>query len=175
MNTKKLIATLSGGAVVTLFTTIPGLNFINCFCCAGILAGGILSVYLLQKFESFPGGLSFVQGIELGLLTGVFATILTTLVTLVFPWDMYHTLLELTDNLVEPIVVPWPESLEPFFAGPGFSVLAALSALVTNTLFGMVGGILGVWMYGEKQTSPTSRPSDDSDDDIFVEEIKPSP
>ena len=42
----KLMPALYGGIVIGILSGVPGLNLINCLCCAGIMLGGIVSVYL---------------------------------------------------------------------------------------------------------------------------------
>ena len=45
----KLRSAILGGLVIGAISGIPGLNLLNCCCCAGILLGGAMSVYLYRK------------------------------------------------------------------------------------------------------------------------------
>ncbi|HTP79908.1 MAG TPA: hypothetical protein VMM57_05840 [Bacteroidota bacterium] len=51
----KLRPALLAGAVIGAISGVPGLNLINCCCCAGILFGGALAYYLyLQEYRTLP-------------------------------------------------------------------------------------------------------------------------
>ena len=152
-------------------SSVPGLLVVNCFCCSGILVGGLIAVYVFKKSEVESNDLSFRTGIQLGLLAGLFATALNTLVALFFPHDIFHQLMELSDSLIDPIVWQWPESMDSILAGRGFMLLTFLSSLVINTLFGALGGVFGVLMFGDKDYAKQSKKSTESDDDIIVEDV----
>ena len=51
----KLRPALLAGLVIGVIAGVPGLNLINCCCCAGILFGGALAYYLyLQEYRALP-------------------------------------------------------------------------------------------------------------------------
>ena len=45
----KLRSAILGGLIIGAISGIPGLNLLNCCCCAGILLGGAMSVYLYRQ------------------------------------------------------------------------------------------------------------------------------
>ena len=151
-------------------STVPGLSIVNCFCCSGIIVGGLIAVYVFQK-KSGSKDLSFHTGVQLGLLAGLFATALNTLVALFFPHDIFHQLMELSDSFIDPIVWQWPENMDSVLAGRGFMLFTFLSSLVINTLFGALGGVFGVLTFGGKEYAKQYDESKESDDDIIVEDV----
>src|SRR5690242_5350672 len=74
MNPKpdKFMPALYGGIIMALISNIPVVNFINCFCCAGILLGGFLAVFFYQK-NLTPGSppLEANDCMLIGLLAGI--------------------------------------------------------------------------------------------------------
>src|SRR3990172_10679909 len=45
----KIRVSLICGAIIGAVWAIPGLNLINCCCCAGVILGGVLAVYLYKQ------------------------------------------------------------------------------------------------------------------------------
>ncbi len=169
----KILAVAAGGTFMAVLTTVPGLNIVNCFCCSGLIVGGIVTVYVYKKNDAPQLPMRIRTGLQLGLLAGLFATLLNTVVALLFPIDIFHQLAELTDNFVDPGVVPWPQSLDSVLAGRGFVLITFFSSLVLNTLFGSLGGMFGTFMFGDKeykQRPQTNKENDD--DDVIVEDIQ---
>jgi len=51
----------------------PGLNLVNCFCCAGLLLGGVLAVVFFRMDLPPEQQMLNIDGFYLGLWTGIFA------------------------------------------------------------------------------------------------------
>lgn len=79
----KLRIAMISGAVIGVVSSVPGLNLINCCCCAGIILGGVLAVYL-HKQEFTPGvpAMESSDALILGVITGVVSAFVTTLLNL---------------------------------------------------------------------------------------------
>lgn len=61
------------GLILAVVNFSPGLDLINCFCCAGLLIGGVLAV-LFYKMDLQEGqSIMNIDGFYLGLWTGIFA------------------------------------------------------------------------------------------------------
>ncbi len=64
---------LFAGLILAVVNFSPGLDLINCFCCAGLLLGGVLAV-LFYKMDLQEGqAIMSIDGFYLGLWTGIFA------------------------------------------------------------------------------------------------------
>lgn len=64
---------LFAGFILSVINFAPGLNLVNCFCCAGLLFGGVLAV-LFYKMDLQEGQtIMNIDGFYLGLWTGIFA------------------------------------------------------------------------------------------------------
>ncbi len=61
------------GLILAVINFSPGLDLLNCFCCAGLLLGGVLAV-LFYKMDLQEGQTILnIDGFYLGLWTGIFA------------------------------------------------------------------------------------------------------
>ncbi len=76
----KLIPVLIGGAAITASAVIPGINFLNCLCCAGVMGGAILAVWFYKK--NFPYDMPFriSDGVIVGTLSGLVGSVLTAII-----------------------------------------------------------------------------------------------
>lgn len=153
MNPKpdKLMPSLYGGLLIATLWAVPGLNLINCLCCAGVLLGGFLSVLLYQKdftqeTEPMIKNDCIQLGIYSGLIASVAAVIIQVIVTLVFG----DVAVEMMMRLVERMNVEMPAEFyalieqakeeEPNLFG---SILAVFFYIVPNTLFSVLGALIG--------------------------------
>ena len=71
---------LWGGVFIGVISGVPVLNFINCACCAGIIAGGMLSVYLFRRQLGPDMQVNMSDGAILGLLAGLIGAVIATVI-----------------------------------------------------------------------------------------------
>jgi hypothetical protein len=64
---------LFAGLVLSVINFVPGLDLINCFCCAGLLFGGVLAVIFFKMDLPPEKPIMNIDGFYLGLWTGIFA------------------------------------------------------------------------------------------------------
>jgi len=64
---------LFAGLILSIINFVPGLNLINCFCCAGLLLGGVLAVLFFKMDLPPDQTIMNIDGFYLGLWTGIFA------------------------------------------------------------------------------------------------------
>jgi hypothetical protein len=161
----KLIPALYGGIVIGLVSSIPYLNFVNCLCCAGVLLGGFLSVFFYTRdlTPDMPP-LSSGDALQLGALAGVFGAVISSVVftvvfeliggsELMYEMETYSDQLppemfELMQNLVESGVV--------------FFVIMMAASIIIDTLFGLLGGLIGYAVFKPKPTMTDVQPPMDS-------------
>ncbi len=158
MSSKQYISPLVCGFAAAVLSIIPGLKPITC--CLIIPVAAFFSLYLDQKINRSNEAITSRQAITFGLLTGLFAALFSTF------FDTFLTLITHTNEFVE--TLPDTEALmRSYNLGPimeetikilkvmaadiknsGFSVLYLIamlfSNLFTNTVFGLIGGLLGM-------------------------------
>jgi hypothetical protein len=64
---------LFAGFILSIINFVPGLNLVNCFCCAGLLFGGVLAVIFYKMDLPQEQKIMNIDGFYLGLWTGIFA------------------------------------------------------------------------------------------------------
>jgi len=146
----KLVPAVIGGGIIGMVSAVPGLNFINCFCCAGIILGGFFAVFFYQK-NLGEKELIYSDGAFLGILAGVFGLIIYAIMKLIFGFG-YEQAIDETFNLINELP-PETESILTFFRenNEQLFLLDIAFRLILNLVFGLLGGILGVAILGKKK------------------------
>jgi hypothetical protein len=162
--TKQYIPPLVCGFSAAVLSTIPG--FKELACCLVIPLAAFFSLYLDQKINKIYEVISSRKAITYGLLTGLFAALFATF------FDMLMTYATRSNDFVQ--ALPETEAMiKDFNIGPfveetikilktmssdirtyGFSGLYLLSMLtsnlITNAIFGLIGGLLGMSYLNKK-------------------------
>jgi hypothetical protein len=165
----KLRSALLGGLVIGAISGIPGLNLLNCCCCAGILLGGAMSVYLYrQEFTPEMPPLESSDALILGIIAGIIGALITTclsaMITLILgpvETEMVSNFMEkLTQKLEDRGSVP-PGTMDNMRTqfeqavkegGSIGGILRSLVyALVLYPIFSMLGGLIGFGIFGKKK------------------------
>lgn len=151
--TNKLMPALYGGLLIGVISGIPGLNFINCACCAGVIAGGLLSVFLYRRSIGPFNRIESGEGAGLGLLAGLFGTIISTIISgLIFP-GMNDFFYQMSSRINDPDVEAFLEQINPMLMARGMMLFGFLLGLVVNGIFGLLGGLFGVMLFGKPKES----------------------
>ncbi len=160
----KFLPSLYGGIVIATISTIPGLNLINCFCCAGIICGGLVSVFFYSReLTGEMPPLTASDGILLGGLAGVIAAFLSLILHLVvyalfgniaeqLAYDLLRRLMELSNAPAETwdiIEQALREALERGMT-PFVLFFKLMQEVFLFTLFGILGGLLGYAIFKKK-------------------------
>lgn len=160
----KFLPSLYGGIVIATISTIPGLNLINCLCCAGILLGGMLSVFFYSReLRAEMSPLTAGDGILLGGLAGVIAAFLSLILRLVvyamfgniaeqLAYELLRRLMELSnlpsetwDIIEEALREALERGLTPFVL-----FIKLIQELFLFTIFGLLGGLIGYAIFKKK-------------------------
>jgi len=145
-----------GGLFIGVLSALPLVNMGNCCCCLWVLAGGALTVYLRQQNTPFsvPAAEGAIMGLIAGAIGGAMATVLAIplqFVTAGFNQEMMDQVLSNPDV---------PQELRDLFqqtaTGPIAVVLMLIINLVVMSIFGTLGGLLGVAIF--KKTPPPPPP-----------------
>lgn len=158
---------LIGGVLLGVLSALPVLNVFNCFCCAWVIAGGVLAAHLYVRDS--PVAVTLGSGVVLGLLTGVIGGLTASLFSIPlqimlrsagtgFAQQVSEWLGELPD-------LP-PETRELLMSvlaasGNPSMALMLLTGLLNIFIFavvGMGGGVLGVALFEKRQTAATPEP-----------------
>ncbi len=165
----KIRVSLISGAVIGVVWAIPGLNLINCCCCAGVILGGYLAVYLYrQEFTEEMPPMESSDAVVLGIMSGVvaaFAAMVLNLIILALFGDVgaelaRSILASLIERLEESGSFP-PEAIDEMknefersvsqsrtFTG----IMADLVVnLIINPLFAMAGALIGYSVFRPKK------------------------
>jgi hypothetical protein len=158
MNSRSFIlSAIIAGVVIGFLANLPGLNLINCFLCIWVWGGGILAVFLYQRFQHGKSGLTPSQGAGLGALSGLIGAFVGVVVN------------ALTSFLSVPMFI----NLARFFQYEGQLPFhtGSLSSTVSSTffffildavgypLFGAISGFIAANLMGKEHKPEPEKPS----------------
>lgn len=155
----KLVPALIGGGVMAVLSTIPIINMGNCLCCMWVLLGGALAVWFYQK--DLPAGepMTSGDGAILGLMAGVFGALFGTLLSTFFmALGDGMPMQDIMENIhrynadIGPEVEDFLDTLgEGGAFSPVFILFGLLMSLIVDSIFGLLGGVIGVAIFKKKQ------------------------
>jgi hypothetical protein len=158
MDSGRLQPAFFGGLLIGVLSALPIVSAGNCCCCLWIVAGGMLAVYLRQ--QNSPFAVTSAEGALLGLMAGAIGAVVGILVSIPIESMMgpfQRQLLERLINSQPDIPVETRDMIERASAGGrgvvGF-VFKFLVMLITGTIFGMLGGLLGVAVFKKDAPPP---------------------
>lgn len=165
----KIRVSLISGAVIGAVWAIPGLNLINCCCCAGVMLGGVLAVYLYrQDYTADMEPMESSDAVILGIMTGgvaAFAALIFNLLFLALFGDVAREMLRsfmgsLIEQMEESGSMP-SDALDQMKSefersiGQPRTVTGMLADLfvnlIINPLFAMAGALIGYSMFKPKK------------------------
>ena len=104
-NKRIIISSIIGGTVVGVISAVPFLNFINCFCCIGVVAGGAIALIYYDRTLESREFIATATTITIGISTGIAAAF----ISLLFEWIIFlqfgnwyaELILKIAENLEE--------------------------------------------------------------------------
>ncbi|MCX6137351.1 MAG: hypothetical protein NTV54_07655 [Ignavibacteriales bacterium] len=161
-NPKKFMAALYGGLVTAGISAIPGLNFINCFCCAGILLGGFLAVFFYkQELDDDLVPLTNSDCIQLGVWAGVIAAVAGTLINVMVLLAFGNVAIEVMIAIVHKMHIEFPPEYQQVLdqaiaekATVASIVASFLLTLAMDVLFTVLGALIGWAAFKPKPRIP---------------------
>lgn len=154
-----LMPALYGGAIMAVISAVPGLNLINCLCCAGVMFGGFMAVFFYKK-EMLPGmqALTSKDGMQLGALAGVFGGIIGGLLSIVIMSIAGNIggemVLQFMESFKESIPPEAWDQMEQGIREGEFSAFNFIIGIIIDVIFGLVGGLIGYSVLKPKQQTP---------------------
>lgn len=162
MNTKpdKFIPSLYGGLLIATVWSVPGLNFLNFLCCAGVLLGGFLSVILYQRqLEEGRDQLTKDDCVQLGLLTGIISSVAAALIQYLITVMFGNIAIDIMVKMVERMQLDLPPEFYPMVeearnAEPNLlgSILGIFIYILPGTLFSYLGALIGWKVFQPKDS-----------------------
>ena len=147
----KLKSGLIGGVIIGLLSIIPGINFINCFCCAGVVIGGIVSVNLYRKNLN-EHEVTYADGAILGLMSGSAGALINTILGSLIGGSIQSQI-----NRVFEMYPEIPPELEDILlqaqeasTNISFIIVGLFFSIIIYSIFGIIGGFIAVSLAKKK-------------------------
>jgi hypothetical protein len=154
----KLQPAVYGGLFIGVLSALPVVNVGNCCCCLWVVAGGVLTAYLMQ--QNHPFAIRAEDGALGGLLAGVFGGILGVLLSIPITMAMGP----LQQRMMERIAAnpDFPDQYRSILENVGRSATGAIAMrmifglvqVAVDAVFAMLGGLLGVALFKKKDVPP---------------------
>ncbi len=171
----KFRSALIGGLVIGAVSGLPGLNLLNCCCCAGIVLGGMLTLHLYrQEFTPEMPPLESSDALIIGIMAGIVGALASTMLSAMLTVLFGSVEEQLVMNFMEKFLhrmeqsggVP-PESFDELrnqlrmsFAESrtiGGVLRGLVFALILYPIFAMLGGLIGYGIWGRRKP-PVAEP-----------------
>jgi hypothetical protein len=163
---KKYLPTLVCGFSAAVLSTIPGIK--NFSCCLLVPGAAVFSILLERKINKTDEKIALGKAFGFGFLTGLSATIFITLFEMLLTYftksNDFIQALPQTELLMRqwnlgPMIdesLKLMKSMSKEIEKTGFSFiylfLILSSNFITNTIFGMIGGALGMALINKKKS-----------------------
>jgi hypothetical protein len=155
MDSSRLQPALFGGLFIGVLSALPIVNAGNCCCCLWVVAGGVLATYLRQQNSSYEVPAS--EGALIGLMAGAFGGLLAGLLSIPLQAVTGAVQQQIIDRLLasNPDMPPeFRNTLERVAVGSTFKAGFIVLGIVIDTIFGMLGGLLGVAIFKKNAPPP---------------------
>ena len=155
---------LLGGLFIGLLSALPFVNLANYCCCLWVISGGVIAAVLDQQGE--PGRLPTGRAAYDGFVAGIVGAIVWLAASMVLDvvmnplYDRAVTEMLRNANDMPPAARTYLETLGTRASSPVSYVLGFLFHLFVGVVFGAIGGVLGVTVFGRSgPAAPPELPS----------------
>ena len=142
---------LLGGLFIGVLSSLPFVNIANMCCCLWVIAGGVLTTYLLQ--QNTPTPVATTDAALQGLLAGVVGGLICAVVQAVLTSVVGPAILDqVRDRLSSNSEVP-PEvrdTIMRFLTGKNIILLTLFITVPMYAVFSMAGSFLGLAFFRKK-------------------------
>ncbi len=102
-NQRIMAAGFVGGLVAGALNSIPILNFINCFCCAGIMLGGAVALIYYDRSFTVREHINPATAVTVGITAGLFGAFISLGIDYVIYLNFGHWELDFMYDILEAI------------------------------------------------------------------------
>jgi hypothetical protein len=144
----RLQPALWAGLFIGVLSALPLVNAGNCCCCLWVLVGGALAAYLRQ--QNNPYQIDAAEGAIVGLMAGALGGVVCSLLSIPFqmmagPMQQQWMERVLSSN---PDVTPeMRDMVERLTRSSGLQLIRAIVSVVVFSIFGLLGGLIGVAIF----------------------------
>jgi hypothetical protein len=146
-----------GGLFIGVLSALPFVSALNACCCLWVIAGGVLTSYLLQERSALPitAGDSAVSGLLAGAIGAVIAAVLGAAFALMQGLTGPESLDQIAQSDLPPEVARIFDQLRALPASVWYLAPFVIFLLVFP-VFGLLGALLGMAMF--KRAAPPAPP-----------------
>jgi hypothetical protein len=154
MDSGRLQPALYGGLFIGVLSALPLINIGNCCCCLWVLTGGVLAVYLRQ--QNSPYSVPASEGALVGLLAGLIGGVVAGLLSIPLQAMTSGFQQQIVDRILSsnPDMPAEARDAMEWAKGSTLQTVGALINVVVFTIFGMLGGLLGVAVFKKNAPPP---------------------
>lgn len=154
---------LIGGGALGVASAIPGLNCLNCACCALVIGGGVLAAQLYLKDRPPTAQPPYGDGAKVGLFAGLVGAVVATIISI--PLNLAFSGMRpdpaqleemMGQGEIPPELVQLIETLGTTGQGAGGIFMSLLFYLVAFSIFATLGGVIGAAIFHKKGGGPGS-------------------
>jgi predicted membrane metal-binding protein len=151
----RLQPALWGGVFIGVLSALPLVSAVNCCCCLWVLVGGGLAAYLRQ--QNSPYQIDAAEGAIVGLMAGAMGGLLYSVLSI--PMEMIAGPMqrEWMDRMMSnnPDINPEVrETIERLTTSSGVKIIGMLISVVVYSVFGLLGGLIGVAVFKKNLPPP---------------------
>jgi len=172
----RLQPALWGGLFIGVLSALPLVSAGNCCCCLWVLVGGALAAYLRQ--QNTPYQIPAAEGAIVGLMAGLTGAVVGSLLAIPLQMVAGPMQQQMMDRILSsnPEITPeMREMMERITATSGMWIVGLIFSLVVYSIFGLLGGLLGVAIFKKNLPPPPPPGTIDLPPSAVVTEPSPPP
>ena len=153
LNTRSLlIAAGIAGVAMGILSSVPILSLGNCLLCGWVWGGAIFAVWLYKRNEN---GVIVTtgQGVVIGLVAALIGGVISWLLGIVMGGATMAAMGPLLDQFPD---AESRQMLQQLMASGSVSIISLLFGLIINAIFGIIGGLIGAAVIGNKPSAPAT-------------------
>jgi hypothetical protein len=170
----KIRAAALGGLAIAIISGVPGLNVVNCCCCAGIMLGGVLAVHFHRKeftdqMPPMESSDALILGIIAGIIGALGASLIGGIVMTLFGaveerlvmdfFERFFSKLEdrgsIPPGTMDQMRDEFVRSMQEAQTVGGM-LKNLFFALIIYPIFSMLGGLIGFGLFFKKKNPPAA-------------------
>lgn len=154
MDSDRLQPALFGGLFIGILSALPFVNAANCCCCLWAIAGGVLATYLRQQNSRYQVPLA--EGALVGLMAGAIGGVIYVVLSIPLQALTGPMQQEFMEGLMagQGEMPPEVQEMMTRMTSGGLMSAALFVNAIFYTIFGLLGGLLGVALFKKDAPPP---------------------